>query len=221
MIHIYSDFDGTISARDTGTFLFDQYGFGFEKRKCLDQMVLNGHISFREAVTEMWESVNSLSLEEATDLIIKEIELDPGFLEFYEFAIKKGIPLTILSSGLNPLLKSYLDHYFPKGMHETTNIIANDIKIYQNRWMIQYYDTTIYGHDKGSHLRQRKLGFPNDKLIFIGDGISDLPAAKAADVVFAKRGKDLETYCIREGISFIGWLDFSDIKNHIDILINE
>ena len=38
------------------------------------------------------------------------------------------------------------------------------------------------------------------QIVFIGDGVSDLSAAIEADIVFAKKGKDLETWCIRKGI---------------------
>ena len=34
----------------------------------------------------------------------------------------------------------------------------------------------------------------------MGDGVSDLSAALEADLLLAKRGKDLASYCIRENI---------------------
>ncbi len=49
------------------------------------------------------------------------------------------------------------------------------------------------------------------QIVFIGDGVSDLSAAIEADIVFAKKGKDLETWCIRKGVEYHGWDDFSMI----------
>lgn len=38
-------------------------------------------------------------------------------------------------------------------------------------------------------------------IVFIGDGVSDLPAAREADVLFARRGLRLEEYCQENDIS--------------------
>jgi 2-hydroxy-3-keto-5-methylthiopentenyl-1-phosphate phosphatase len=81
-------------------------------------------------------------------------------------------------------------------------------------WDIIYRDDSDYGHDKGQHLRlaKQKRGQSSFPLIvFIGDGVSDLSAAMEADVVFAKKGKDLESWCLRKEIKHIAWSDFSDI----------
>jgi 2-hydroxy-3-keto-5-methylthiopentenyl-1-phosphate phosphatase len=45
-------------------------------------------------------------------------------------------------------------------------------------------------------------------LLYVGDGVSDLSAAQETDLLFAKVGHDLITYCERENIlftSFEGW----------------
>ena len=43
-------------------------------------------------------------------------------------------------------------------------------------------------------------------------GVSDLSAARETDLLFAKKGMDLVTYCEREGFPFTTFEDWSSIK---------
>jgi 2-hydroxy-3-keto-5-methylthiopentenyl-1-phosphate phosphatase len=42
--------------------------------------------------------------------------------------------------------------------------------------------------------------------------VSDISAAKHADVLFARNGRDLVTYCERHNIPYIGFDHFDEIK---------
>lgn len=64
---VFSDFDGTICKRDSVTILIDRC-IGTETRKALDQDMLHGRKTFREAVGYMWDHVN-LSMEESEELL--------------------------------------------------------------------------------------------------------------------------------------------------------
>lgn len=49
-------------------------------------------------------------------------------------------------------------------------------------------------------------------MLYAGDGVSDLSAARESDLLFAKEGQDLVTYCEREGIPFTTFKDWTDIE---------
>ena len=105
-------------------------------------------------------------------------------------------------------------HFCQKHLVSVPKIYANKIKIEHTGWDIIYVDDSDYGHDKGEHLRfakQERGESPLPLIVFIGDGVSDLSAAMEADVVFAKKGKDLESWCLRKNIKHTTWSDFSDI----------
>jgi 2-hydroxy-3-keto-5-methylthiopentenyl-1-phosphate phosphatase len=110
------------------------------------------------------------------------------------------------------LVSHFIHKYVPMSH---PRIVANKIKIHPDRWEIVYRDDTDYGHDKGTELRlaKQQIASLDEKplIVFIGDGVSDLSAALEADIVFAKKGKDLETWCIRKGIKYTPWHDFSVI----------
>jgi hypothetical protein len=58
-------------------------------------------------------------------------------------------------------------------------------------------------------------------IVFIGDGVSDLPAAREADVLFARRGLRLEEYCQENDILYIPYDTFADIKNKLQEIAEE
>lgn len=58
-------------------------------------------------------------------------------------------------------------------------------------------------------------------IVFIGDGVSDLAAAREADVLFARRGLRLEEYCIQHKITYTPFDTFADIKKEIEAISRE
>lgn len=52
--------------------------------------------------------------------------------------------------------------------------------------------------------------------MFIGDGVSDLPAAREADVLFARKGLRLEEYCVENDIKYIAFDTFADIQKKLE-----
>lgn len=212
---VFCDFDGSILLEDSGTVLIDS-SLGKENRLKLDQQIMNSEITFRAAVTQMWNSYKS-PLPVALELL-KDCKFDPFWWQFYNFTAENSIPLSIVSAGLVPLLDHFLDlSHHP--VHPELNIYANSVTIDTiTGWDPIYRDETEHGHDKGNHLRIAKAADPYSTIVFIGDGgtkklnlVSDLSAAKEADIVFAREGKDLQKWCDREKIPYTPFSDFKII----------
>lgn len=55
-------------------------------------------------------------------------------------------------------------------------------------------------------------------IVFIGDGVSDLAAAREADVLFARRGLRLEKYCLEHGIPYTPFDTFADVKRDVEAI---
>lgn len=56
-------------------------------------------------------------------------------------------------------------------------------------------------------------------MFYAGDGVSDLSAARECDLLFAKEGMDLVTYCVRENIPFTTFADWSSIKAKVQSIV--
>ncbi|KAJ3195619.1 hypothetical protein HK101_011619 [Irineochytrium annulatum] len=160
--------------------------------------------TYRDAVEEMWANVN-VSLPEAMHLL-RDVKFDQDFDALVSYLEASGIPLCVVSAGLTPIVDSFMAPYQGKE-GSTIEVRANGVEIGPS-WKILYRDDSEYGHDKGLPLRQLKEKYGASErpiTVFIGDGISDISAAKHADFVFAKKGKDLEKWCLDEGVPHIAW----------------
>lgn len=214
---VFTDFDGTLSVTDTGAKVIDAC-FGTENRKALIKVILDKTRSYTECVAEMWDSVN-LPWDEACELI-KDAEIDPYFKEFQKHCKDHDIPIAILSSGLIKLIHEVLHKYLTDEELSEIQIFANDHTIAPNgHWKIIYRDTSELGHDKGKTIQEVKDTDKDLKIIFIGDGISDISASKHADYLFAKRGLSLQSWCEQEKIPYYPYDTFEDIWKVLEKIV--
>lgn len=58
-------------------------------------------------------------------------------------------------------------------------------------------------------------------IIFIGDGVSDLTAAREADVLFCRKGLKLEEYCLENKIPYIPFETFADVRKEVQGIMKE
>ncbi|CAE6462770.1 unnamed protein product [Rhizoctonia solani] len=93
---ILSDWDGTITNFDSNDYLTDNVGYGYEKRRASNKEVLAGNKTFRDSFREMLESVH-LPLDECKEILKKNIKLDTGFKDFFEWCKANDVPFIIVS----------------------------------------------------------------------------------------------------------------------------
>lgn len=162
--------------------------------------------------------------DQCIQFLVDNIKLDPHFKEFLTYATANNIPVVVLSSGMVPIIKALLKSLVGDEA-DSIEIVANDVvarpgkKINeQDGWDIAYHtpasqDIGGFGHDKSLTIRPY-AALPKDKrptLFYAGDGVSDLSAAKETDLLFAKKGKDLVSYCVKEDIPFTLFEDWKTI----------
>lgn len=56
-------------------------------------------------------------------------------------------------------------------------------------------------------------------MFYAGDGVSDLSAAKETDLLFAKRGHDLVTYCVTEKVPFFEFETWTTILEQVKSIV--
>lgn len=182
-----------------------------------------GERTFREVSDELYASLD-VPLDDGFEVMKTALDIDPDFQTFHEFCVNNHIPFNVISAGLKPVLRKVLDHFIGESMSKHIDIVANDAKIEDDgsKWEAVWRHDTDLGHDKAQSINEYRamaqLESDNGTIpmiIFIGDGVSDLPAAKEADVLFARRGLKLEEYCIEHKIAYIPFDTFADIQKEV------
>lgn len=225
---IFSDFDGTITLQDSNDFISDTFGLPQADRLKLFEGVIDGTTSFRECFTKMIDAITT-PLDHNLKVLEETIQLDPGFKQTFEWALENNVPLIVVSSGMHPIIKHLLTKLLGEENIDKIEIMANDVVTDDNGKMtVVYRDETPFGHDKSRSIDIYKEKFEsklaNDETrptyFYCGDGISDLSAAKECDLLFAKRGKDLVTFCKRQNVPFHEFDSFDDILTNMKKVLN-
>lgn len=213
---VFTDWDGTVTLQDSNDYMTDNLGYGYDRRRWLNGEILEGRWNFRNAFKDMLDSVHT-PFPECIEYLKKNVELDPGFAEFYHWATANNIPIVVVSSGMKPIIYALLVNLVGVEAASNIEIISNDVKINEDgSWDIVYRDESDFGHDKSRCIKpyaQLKENRPT--LFYCGDGVSDLSAAKETDLLFAKEGRDLITYCVREKIPYTTFDSFKEIQQKI------
>jgi 2-hydroxy-3-keto-5-methylthiopentenyl-1-phosphate phosphatase len=137
----------------------------------------------------MWGSLN-VPFDDGFVVMKERLEMDPDFREFHDFCIKRKIPFNVISAGLKPVLRRVLDEFLgDEAKH--IDIVANDAEISADgsEWKVVWKDDTALGHGKAASIQEaRAQASDSDSddqpplIIFIGDGVSDLPAAREGSI---------------------------------------
>jgi 2,3-diketo-5-methylthio-1-phosphopentane phosphatase len=202
-LHIFSDFDGTITEQDTLIFLTTRLGGGASLIAEIGQALRAGEMTLRAGIAAEMRSIHR-PFSEAVALLRAEVEIDPGFAPLAAWCAQQNIPVTVLSAGFQQII----DLFLPRAEFPHLQIRANELEPDELRgWQCHFRDETDYGHDKAAPLRQAQRR--GEHVIFIGDGLSDRAAAEAADEVFAKPA--LAEYCRAQGINCHEFQTFAEI----------
>ena len=132
-----------------------------------------------------------------------------------------------------PIIRALLDELLGEQLARDIEVVANEIQPRApvndigkaGGWTIKFHDDSDFGHDKSLTIRPYAEAIEKMKsadsesgrsqrrptLLYAGDGVSDVSAAKETDLLFAKKGRDLTTYCEREDIPFTIFEDWEEI----------
>ncbi len=110
------------------------------------------------------------------------VRVDPAFAEIVDWAKARGVNVNIVSDSFLPMIH----HILMNNGIDVVPVYANDVGFAGDRLIpaFPFYDPACA---RSANAKARHLApYANHRIIFAGDGHSDLDAALAADVVFAK-----------------------------------
>jgi len=212
---ILCDFDGTVAVDDTTDTLLERFGRpGWE---ALEADWRAGKIGSHDC---MAGQVALLDMDrDELDAHLAGREIDEAFPEFVEFAQASGMPIEILSDGLDYAIHTILRRY---GL-DSLPVVSNHLQpVSAREWQLKFpHASATCRVSSGTCKCARAAGVQaakRAKVLLIGDGASDFCVAEAADFVFAK-GK-LIAHCIAKNIPHAPIRDFADVLKLMPALLS-
>lgn len=197
------DFDGTITQNDVGADLFDTFSKN-ESQKIVS-LWLKGEISSRECLAKECELIK-ITKSELKKFALSQ-KIDGRFPDFVDLCNREKLKLVILSDGLDFYIKLILKKFGLEKLPFYSNILGFEGRKLKPEF--PYFDRGCgnCGNCKKYHLKNLKGA--EQKVVYIGDGLSDKCAVREADFVFAKN--DLRKFCVKEGIGHYPFRNFGDV----------
>ena len=202
---VFCDFDGTITTEDTFVRVLEKFT-PFVSAKLLP-IIYERKMTLKEGVKQTIGSIDSVHYPEIIEYIAHR-PIRPGLVEFADFLNDLNVPLVVISSGLIDIVKAVLSEQ--KLINKVTAIHAANVDTKEN--LLQVYsefegDTELVAKVKAM------AEYPAKEKIAVGDSVTDINMALAADLVFAR--DRLQGYLDAENKSYIQWQDFFDIRDRL------
>lgn len=211
---IYCDFDGTIAVEDVGNAFFETFAGDsiWTDISCYER----GEITAQELYQRTVSKLAGLS-DEALDEFCRSKEIDPTFVPFVDWCESLGIPLTIVSDGMDVYVQRLLRFH-----NLDVRFYCNELHLMPDgsaRVVFPFADEMcdLCANCKRNHLMVNSAD--DDIIVMIGDGYSDRCPVKYADVVFAK--SSLEKYCQRENVTFTAFRTFDDVRRKLESILSK
>jgi len=196
------DFDGTISKTDTIVYLAKK--FYPHKEKIWWDKLKSGEYSIKNWI-EMFAKEFDIDEKEYLSTL-DEIEIDETFSEFI-----KNKTVCVVSGGFDYNINYILQKHNIEGM----KIYANEFKYIDEKKIkinMKYYDKRYNYSAVSKEVIVKYYKEKYDKVVFIGDGLTDIGASMLADKVYAKADTYLEKKLKESDIHFQTFKNFREIE---------
>ena len=200
MISVFCDFDGTITSHDSIVFLTERFGGGHGLRAGALSRIKSGEWSVFEAIQHELATV-TISWEEAVRVLQEKIKVDPFFEGFVAWCRERSLRIQVVSSGMRPVVELFVGHL---GL----DIYAHPVSISPQGWRYRPDPAMM----KVTVLEEARRN--SERLIYVGDGTSDVCAVPFIDDLFAKRY--LAEYCTANGVPHMPFDTFADVQRELE-----
>ena len=204
------DFDGTITPEDVSFMILDAFG-NRDWRKLLAQYK-EGKITVAQF---NGRAVRTIKADEQTlvSFVRDKAKLRPGFQALLDYCHRQGFRFVVVSNGLDFYIRTLL-----------SDIGAGDIEIFAAKTSFDSGSVQArYLSPRGEQLEDRfketylssfrERGY---RIIYAGNGFSDVAPAREADYVFAT--SELLTACKEMNIACMPFNDLNDVVKGLESL---
>jgi 2-hydroxy-3-keto-5-methylthiopentenyl-1-phosphate phosphatase len=203
---VQSDFDGTISLRDVTDTVLERFARpGWQE---IETSWERGEIGSRECMSRQIALLD-MSLDEL-HAHLQTIEIDPLFPSFVAAAHDQGMPVQVVSDGMDYVIRFILERHGLGGLEVMANRL---VQIGERSWRLDSPHASpdcarASGTCKCERMAEQRTS--HGHVLYIGDASSDFCVSGKADFVLAK--SRLIDYCIENDIVHAPIVDFGEAK---------
>ena len=220
-ITIFCDFDGTITKKDT----VDHFLSVFANNNWLEieKLWKDGKIGSKECLIKQFECIDYIS-ENQLDNFTENIEIDDYFVNFieilniFENLNRKKTDIYIVSDGFDFFINSILKKY---GIKKFFKVFSNKLNFNKGKLTpdFPFHNPNCKKKSGLCKCEIIKKIKKERRVLYIGDGTSDICASRLADILFAK--DSLAEYCDKNNINHIKFKTFKDICEYLYLNLGE
>lgn len=207
-MHIYCDFDGTISNHDATDYVLSQLADPAWEE--IEQQWVAGEIDASTCMRRQIALINAPRGE--LDRVLDEIGVDGGFGTFLAFCESEDLPVTIVSDGVDYFIRRIISRLNLTKIE----VVANHFSMTEQDGRYNYALVSPYAYEEcraaSGVCKCRVLNVAAPR-VYIGDGRSDFCVSHRPELVFAKSA--LADHCRTRNIPFIGYQDFHDVTRSL------
>jgi 2-hydroxy-3-keto-5-methylthiopentenyl-1-phosphate phosphatase len=207
---IQCDFDGTITEEDVSFALLDVFAQG-DWREWFEQY-REHKITVGEFNTRAFSMVKATRAE-LLKVVRDKVRLRPGLQELVGYCRRRGFRFVIVSNGLDFYITAILKDAGLGGIE----VHAAKTRFYQRGLKVQYIGPdNIPLNSDFKEAYSRAFLKQDSRLVYVGNGPSDIAPATYARRVFARDG--LLDGCREKGLECTPFNDFNDIVRGLESL---
>ena len=206
---VQCDFDGTVTEEDEAFLLLDAFASG-DWRQFLAEY-REGKITVGDFNSRAFALINT-DRQHLVDMVKRQARIRPGFNELVARCRNNGFRLVIVSNGLDFYIEAVL---------EEIGVTGIEVFAARTRFDIKGLDVRYIGPD-GAQLRDgfkeaymRSFLSNGYKVVYVGNGPSDMPAALMAHRVFAIG--ELFAMCQEKNLNCTPFSDLHDVAEGLGV----
>lgn len=216
---VFLDFDGTISRADVVDAVLDR--FADRAWTTVEEEWRAGRIGSRECLRKQMALVRATPSE--IDALVGDIGLDAGFGSLLETCAAHRLRVHVISDGFDYCIERILKTA-PAPLQQAIagmRVCASHLEpAGASEWRVgfpYFADDCAHGCATCKPAVMAELNPAGAPSVFVGDGLSDRFAVRAADVVFAK--EKLAAYCGEQSFGYVPYTTLADVAGEIDRLV--
>jgi len=205
---IFIDFDGTIVNTDTAQIALNRFGDPDWMR--IDEALERGEVTFEESLTREFATLRAPP-EKIIAEVCRSTSLRPNFDRLIGYCRSRNFPVTVVSGGLDFCIRHFLDDWlsYVKIYAPTTSYTGTG------------YTLKFPGVADGQSTNFKDALVANEKssgskVVFVGNGFGDFPAARVADLAVAIKESRLAELCREQHVQHEEIEDFAQVVDMLN-----